>query len=95
LSDVIIVTSDNPRTEDPHRILLDIEVGLQREGKRKGDDYQVMENRKEAIETAIRMARGGDLVMIAGKGHEDYQIIGTTRIHFDDREMARAALEAR
>ncbi len=95
LSDAIIVTSDNPRTEDPHRILLDIEVGLQREGKRKGGDYQVIENRKEAIETAIRMARGGDLVMIAGKGHEDYQIIGTTRIHFDDRETARAALEAR
>lgn len=93
LSDVIIVTSDNPRTEDPHRILLDIEVGLQREGKRKGEDYQVIENRKEAIYTAIGLAQTGDLVMIAGKGHEDYQIIGTTRVHFDDRETARAALE--
>jgi len=95
LSDAIIVTSDNPRTEDPHRILLDIEVGLQREGRRKGEGYEVIENRKEAIYSAIHMAQAGDLVMIAGKGHEDYQIIGTTRIHFDDRETARAALEAR
>jgi UDP-N-acetylmuramoyl-L-alanyl-D-glutamate--2,6-diaminopimelate ligase len=95
LSDLAILTSDNPRSEDPHRILLDIEVGVQREGKAKGQDYLVIENREQAIRTAIGMARGGDLVMIAGKGHEDYQILGTRRIHFDDREMARAALEGR
>lgn len=95
MSDFIILTSDNPRSEDPHRILLDIEVGVQKEGKRKGDDYLVIESRDEAIRTAIGMASPGDLVMIAGKGHEDYQIIGADRIHFDDREAARAALEGK
>ncbi len=95
LSDFAILTSDNPRTEDPHRILLDIEVGVQREGKRKGDDYLVIESREEAIRQAISMACKGDFVMIAGKGHEDYQILGDRRIHFDDREVARAALEGR
>ncbi len=92
LSDFAIATSDNPRTEDPHRILLDVEVGLQRAGKRKGDDYLVIESREEAICEAISRAEPGDLVMIAGKGHEDYQILGDRRIHFDDREVARAAL---
>jgi len=92
LSDFAILTSDNPRTEDPHRIILDVEVGLQRAGKRKKDDYLVIERRQDAIRQAISMARPADLVMIAGKGHEDYQILGTNRIHFDDREVARAAL---
>jgi UDP-N-acetylmuramoyl-L-alanyl-D-glutamate--2,6-diaminopimelate ligase len=95
LSDYAVLTSDNPRTEDPHRILLDVEVGIQREGRRKEDDYLVIESREEAIRTAIGMATRGDLVMIAGKGHEDYQILGTTKIHFDDREVARAILEGR
>lgn len=93
LGDFCIVTSDNPRTEDPHRILLDVELGVQRAGAKKGDDYLVIENREEAIHRAIAMARKGDLVMIAGKGHEDYQILGTTKIHFDDREVALAALK--
>jgi UDP-N-acetylmuramoyl-L-alanyl-D-glutamate--2,6-diaminopimelate ligase len=92
LSDVAILTSDNPRTEDPHQILLDVEVGIQRTGKRKEEDYLVIPDRAEAIRYAISLARPGDLVMIAGKGHEDYQILGTQRIHFDDREVARAAL---
>lgn len=95
LSDFCVVTSDNPRSEDPHRILLDIEVGLQREGKRKGDDYVVIETREEAIHAAIRMAQSGDLVMIAGKGHESFQIIGEERRPFDDREVARAILAER
>jgi len=95
LSDLAILTSDYPRTEDPHRFLLDVEVGLQREGKRKDEDYLVIENREEAIRRGISMARSGDLVMIAGKGHENYQILGDRRIHFDDREVARAALEKR
>jgi len=94
-SDYAIITSDNPRTEDPHRILLDIEMGVQRTPKRKDEDYLVIENREEAIRRAIAMARRGDLVLIAGKGHEDYQILGTERIHFDDREIARAVLEGR
>lgn len=95
LADFSIVTSDNPRTEDPHRILLDIEVGMQHAGKKKGDDYWVIEDRREAIERAIGAAKPGDFVMIAGKGHEDYQILGATKIHFDDREVARAVLEKR
>jgi UDP-N-acetylmuramoyl-L-alanyl-D-glutamate--2,6-diaminopimelate ligase len=94
LSDFCILTSDNPRTEDPHRILLDVEVGMQRADRRKGDDYLVIESREEAIRTAIALAKPGDLVMIAGKGHENYQIIGTERRHFDDREEAMAALKA-
>lgn len=94
ISDFVVLTSDNPRTEDPLRILLDAEVGLQRSGKHKGDDYVVLPDRAEAIYRAIAMARRGDVVMIAGKGHEDYQILGTTKIHFDDREVARKALEA-
>ena len=80
---------------DPHRILLDAEVGLQRAECVKGEDYVAMVDRAEAIHRAIALAKPGDLVMIAGKGHEDYQILGTERIHFDDREVARAALEAR
>ncbi len=95
LSDYCILTSDNPRTEDPYRILLDAEVGLQQAGRRKGPDYEVIEDRATAIHTAIGMAKPGDLVMIAGKGHEDYQIIGTEKIHFDDREVARAILAER
>lgn len=94
MSDFCILTSDNPRTEDPSRILLDIEVGVQRTEKRKGDDYLVIESRGEAIHRAVAMARPGDLVMIAGKGHETYQIIGAERHHFDDRETALEALKA-
>jgi UDP-N-acetylmuramoyl-L-alanyl-D-glutamate--2,6-diaminopimelate ligase len=92
LADFSFVTSDNPRTEDPDRILLDVEVGLQRAGKRKYDDYVMITDRTTAIREAISHAKSGDLVLIAGKGHEDYQILGTKRIHFDDREVARAIL---
>lgn len=92
LSDFCVLTSDNPRTEDPHRILLDVEVGMQRAEKRKGDDYLVIEDRAEAIHRAVGLARPGDLVMIAGKGHENYQIVGAERRHFDDRECALEAL---
>lgn len=94
LADYAIITSDNPRTEDPARILLDIEVGFQRLGKKKEDDYLVILDRAEAIARGITLAKPGDLVLIAGKGHEDYQILGTERVHFDDRETARAVLEA-
>lgn len=92
LGDFAIVTSDNPRSEDPERILLDIEVGLQHAGKQKYDDYEMILDRTEAIRRAIGMAKAGDVIMIAGKGHEDYQILGNKRIHFDDREVARAIL---
>lgn len=90
LSDVAIVTSDNPRTEDPERILQDILAGI-------ADTIQptVICDRAIAIRTAILQAQPGDGVLLAGKGHEDYQILGTEKIHFDDREHARNALEER
>ncbi len=94
-ADYCIVTSDNPRSEDPERIMLDIEVGVQRSGKRKGEYYEMIPDRSAAIQRGIALAKSGDLVLIAGKGHETYQILGAQRIHFDDREVARAALEAR
>ncbi|MCA1632297.1 MAG: UDP-N-acetylmuramoyl-L-alanyl-D-glutamate--2,6-diaminopimelate ligase [Acidobacteria bacterium] len=89
LSDIVIATSDNPRTEDPETILDDIEVGLRASDKA----YVRVADRREAIRRAIREARPGDLVLIAGKGHEDYQIVGETKQHFDDREVAREAIE--
>ena len=88
LSDVVIATSDNPRTEDPEAVLRDVEVGLRSVGK----PYIKIVDRREAIHRAIEEARAGDLVLIAGKGHEDYQIIGTEKRHFDDREVALEAL---
>lgn len=91
LSDVVILTSDNPRTEDSQRILSDAEVGLRSTAK----PYEKIADRREAIHRAISVARAGDLVVIAGKGHEDYQIIGKETFHFDDREVAREALAAR
>jgi len=91
LSDVVVATSDNPRTEDPEAILADIEAGLRTAGK----PYLKMVDRRAAIQKAVGEARPGDLVLIAGKGHEDYQIIGAEKQHFDDREVAREALAAR
>ncbi len=93
LADYSIITSDNPRTEDPEKILLDIEVGIRRAGKNRPEDYCLVLDRAEAIRQGIGMARAGDVVLIAGKGHENYQILGAERIHFDDREIARAVLE--
>jgi len=90
LADVVYITSDNPRTEDPQRILDDILAGIPA-------DVQplVMGDRAAAIRAAIKAAQPGDGVLIAGKGHEDYQILGTEKIHFDDREQAREALGLR
>jgi UDP-N-acetylmuramoyl-L-alanyl-D-glutamate--2,6-diaminopimelate ligase len=91
LSDFAIVTSDNPRSEDPEAIVAEIEVGLKRAGK----PFLRLTDRREAIFRAIAEARTGDLVLIAGKGHETYQILGKQRIHFDDRELAREAMQLR
>jgi UDP-N-acetylmuramoyl-L-alanyl-D-glutamate--2,6-diaminopimelate ligase len=91
LSDVVILTSDNPRTEDPEKILADAEVGIQKTGK----PYRKIADRRDAIHEAISEARANDLVLIAGKGHEDYQIIGREVFHFDDKEVAREALARR
>jgi UDP-N-acetylmuramoyl-L-alanyl-D-glutamate--2,6-diaminopimelate ligase len=90
LADVAVVTSDNPRTEDPERILQDILEGIPPSVK-----PIVQGDRATAIRTAILQAQPGDGVLIAGKGHEDYQILGTEKIHFDDREQAREALAER
>ena len=91
LADAVVVTSDNPRTEDPDQILADVVAGIPAQ---LGAD-QVICDRAEAIQQAIATAQPGDGVLIAGKGHEDYQIIGTEKIHFDDREQARLALAQR
>ncbi|MFQ5991022.1 MAG: UDP-N-acetylmuramoyl-L-alanyl-D-glutamate--2,6-diaminopimelate ligase [Nitrospiraceae bacterium] len=95
LSDVVILTSDNPRTEDPQVILREVEAGIQEQLKTARVRYQKIADRRLAIEAAIREAKKGDMVVIAGKGHEDYQILGTTRTPFDDREVARAAVAKR
>ena len=95
LSDVVILTSDNPRSEDPAAILREIEVGVREALTDKKIRYEVIADRRAAIEAAVREAKAGDTVLIAGKGHEDYQIVGAARHHFDDREVARAALATR
>ncbi|HET6511171.1 MAG TPA: UDP-N-acetylmuramoyl-L-alanyl-D-glutamate--2,6-diaminopimelate ligase [Candidatus Kapabacteria bacterium] len=81
LADRIILTNDNPRSEDPRDILTQIEAGLE-----PGSDYEVIEDRRKAIETALSATSSSDVVVIAGKGHETYQIIGKETTHFDDRE---------
>ncbi len=88
-SDLVIVTSDNPRTENPLKIISEIEVGL----KLTDCPYLVISDRREAIQRAIQKAKPGDVVLIAGKGHETYQIVGSEKFHFDDREIAGEALE--
>ncbi|MCZ7647940.1 MAG: UDP-N-acetylmuramoyl-L-alanyl-D-glutamate--2,6-diaminopimelate ligase [Planctomycetota bacterium] len=90
LADLGVVTSDNPRTEDPHAIIAEVGAGIRRHGK-----FIVEPDRARAIDQAIGEARPGDVVLIAGKGHEDYQIVGTEKRPFDDRVQAKAALERR
>ncbi len=93
-SDVVILTSDNPRTEDPLSILEQVEVGvIEALRERPHVQYRKVPDRQEAIEEAVRNAQSADMVLIAGKGHEDYQILGTRKVHFDDREVARNAIE--
>ena len=89
LADVIIVTSDNPRTEKPTSIISEILPGVKEAAGplRGGIGYEVIENRRQAIARAVRLAWPGDVIVVAGKGHEDYQIIGSQRLRFDDREV--------
>ncbi len=91
-SDAVFLTSDNPRTEDPDAILRDIEQGVLELAELERGAWSVIPDRRAAIQAALREARPGDMVLIAGKGHEDYQIIGGARLHFDDREVARELL---
>ena len=92
LSDVLIVTSDNPRTEDPETILNHIEEGVYEAGENEKPYFRIAD-RAQAIKQAIMSAQKNDTILIAGKGHEDYQIIGTTKYTFDDREIAKEALK--
>lgn len=87
-SDYLVVTSDNPRTEEPGKIIEDILRGI------SGTEHTVIEDRRKAINHACAAALPGDTIVIAGKGHEDYQIIGENRIHFDDREEVNEALRS-
>ena len=89
LSDFVIVTSDNPRTEVPSAIINDILAGL--EGTET--PYTVIENRKEAIGWAVHNAQSRDIIILAGKGHETYQIIGKEKSHFDEREIVAELLK--
>ena len=88
LADGVFLTSDNPRSEDPQAILAEVAAGIAGEAVIEVD-------REKAIALAISSAKAGDVVVIAGKGHETYQIFADRTIHFDDREVARAALAAR
>lgn len=81
LSDIAVVTSDNPRSEDPDKIIEDVVRGI------KKDNYVVIENRREAIKKAMELAKKDDVIVLAGKGHEDYQILKDKTIHFDEREV--------
>jgi len=102
-SNIAIATSDNPRNEDPAQILNDVRDGLikvhAREwskaeaAKGEGRGYVVIEDRRAAIQFAVGLLQPGDLLLVAGKGHEDYQILKSGRIHFDDREELRRALQ--
>jgi UDP-N-acetylmuramoyl-L-alanyl-D-glutamate--2,6-diaminopimelate ligase len=96
MADVPLLTSDNPRTEDPLAIIAEVEAGLVKAGLRRGAaqrGYLVEPDRRAAIGMALSMAGAGDMIVIAGKGHEDYQIIGKRKFHFDDREVVRDFLD--
>ena len=87
LADLVIITSDNPRTEAPMRIVADIKQGV------VGDNYKVIEDRADAIRYAIRQTEESDIAVVAGKGHEEYQIIGDRKVEFDDAEVIRKCFE--
>ncbi len=90
LADLVVVTSDNPRSEDPQQIIADILAGIKRM-----KDVQVEPDRAQAIQMAIDEAGDKDVILIAGKGHETYQILADKTIHFDDREVVRKALTSK
>ena len=92
-ADIPIVTSDNPRSEDPDAIVAQVEAGVKK-GLKPGQHHEVIVNRRDAIYRAVELAQTGDIILIAGKGHETYQILKDGTIHFDDREVARDAVKA-
>ncbi len=87
LSDIAIITSDNPRSEDPYMILEDIKAGVEK------SNYKLIENRREAIKTALLLGEKDDIIVIAGKGHETYQILKNETIHFDEKEVVLELIE--
>ncbi|HEX4470136.1 MAG TPA: cyanophycin synthetase, partial [Gemmatimonadaceae bacterium] len=89
LADLAIVTSDNPRTEDPERILDDIEAGMH-----GGGTHERITDRLEAIQRAIALASPPDVILLAGKGHETYQVRGTTKYAFDEKEIVTSLMSA-
>ena len=91
-SDMLVLTSDNPRTEDPESILDDMVKGL---SKDRLEDTIVIVDRRQAIKTACKLAKSGDIMLVAGKGHENYQIVGKEKHHFDDKEEVIAALNSK
>ena len=93
LADIPIVTSDNPRSENPETIVSEVEAGV-KEGLKPGQHHEVIVNRRDAIYRAVELAQTNDIIVIAGKGHETYQILNDGTIHFDDREEARNAVHA-
>ena len=93
LADIPIVTSDNPRSENPETIVEEVEAGV-KEGLKPGQHHEVIVNRRDAIYRAVELAQTNDIIVIAGKGHETYQILNDGTIHFDDREEARNAVHA-
>jgi UDP-N-acetylmuramoyl-L-alanyl-D-glutamate--2,6-diaminopimelate ligase len=95
LSDIVVITSDNPRSEDPARIIDEVNLGAQPETRQGGAKVLTMVDRREAIRHAVSHAQPDDVVLIAGKGHEKYQEIGSETLPFDDVGVAREALEAR
>jgi UDP-N-acetylmuramoyl-L-alanyl-D-glutamate--2,6-diaminopimelate ligase len=96
LSDLILITSDNPRSEDPQRIMEEVQRGITVDTRRdSAQRLLAMVDRREAISKAVELARAGDLVLIAGKGHEKYQVIGSQVLPFDDVAVAREALGRR
>jgi len=95
LSDVVVITSDNPRSEDPQRILDEINLGAQQETRGRDVEVVTVVDRREAIHYAVSHASAGDLILVAGKGHEKYQEIGGRLLPFDDVAVAREALQAR
>jgi UDP-N-acetylmuramoyl-L-alanyl-D-glutamate--2,6-diaminopimelate ligase len=95
LSDIVVITSDNPRSEDPNRIIDEIKRGTDAEVRQSGAEVLIRPDRRDAIVQAVAMAAPGDVVLIAGKGHEKYQEIGGQTFSFDDVEVAREALASR
>jgi UDP-N-acetylmuramoyl-L-alanyl-D-glutamate--2,6-diaminopimelate ligase len=91
LSDLVVLTSDNPRGEDSLRIINDVVVGLQKSDAK----YRIEPDREQAIAAALEEARPGDIVLLAGKGHETYQVLRDGAVDFDDREKARAILRSK